>query len=438
MSAAIPSRPAYLYPTPGRIALVLAGGAARGAYEVGVLQYICEDIARELGRDPPIDIVCGTSVGAINGCAMAAFADAPRSRTRRLANEWKALHVEDVVRLNHTHLSKFLRAALGQTPLISEFQGDRYGGIIDPVGLEEIIGRNIPFPRIREHLNAGILHAVAVSATHVTTGNTAVFMSRAEPGVPVWSSDPKVVPVATELTVSHALASAALPLLFPAVRVGDEFYCDGGLRQNVPLSPARHLGASGLLVVSPRYVDEIPHQRPPDASPGSARLPGPAFLLGKTMNALLLDRVENDIERLQRINQILCAGQRRYGPDFLREINDAMGRSPERSLRPLTSLLIKASENIGRMAAEYVRSPAFGRRATGLVSRLVKRLAEGEYDDEADLLSYLMFDGEFAEQLIDLGRRDAKAAHDAIIRFFTHCVPEEAAPGQPPPPVPAI
>src|SRR4051812_16625311 len=127
-------RPSYLYPTPGRVAMVLAGGAARGAYEVGVLQYIAEEVGRELGQAPPLDIFCGTSVGALNGCALAAFADIPATRVNRLVNSWRSLRVDDVVRINPSHISKFLLGALGPTPLQSEVNDERYGGILDPVG----------------------------------------------------------------------------------------------------------------------------------------------------------------------------------------------------------------------------------------------------------------------------------------------------------------
>ena len=412
-------RPAELYPTPGRVALVLAGGAARGAYEVGILQYIAEEVAHELGAAPPLDIFCGTSVGALNGCALAAFADIPQTRINRLINSWRSLRVDDVVRMNPSHITKFLRSALSTPPLQSEVTDERYGGLIDPVGMEHIIRDSIPFGRIEEHLRRRLLTGVTVSATHIATGNTVVFVSRSEPGLPRWSRDPKVVARRVQLRNAHALASAAIPLMFPAVRIDGEFYCDGGLRQNVPLSPARHLGADRVLVISPRFIDEVPPM--PEAPDPEARMPGPMFLVGKALNALLLDRVENDIERLQRINDLLLAGQRRYGPEFLSEINRAMGHTdPERGLRPLRALLVRSSQNMGKMAAEYVRSKQFGQRASGFVSRLLYTVAD-EHENEADLLSYLLFDGEFAAQLIELGRCDARAQHKELCEFFTKC-----------------
>lgn len=418
MDKIIPPRPSYLYPTPGRVGLVLAGGAARGAYEVGVVQYIAEEVAKAIGRDPPIDILCGTSVGAINGCALAAYADYPRSRARRLVSAWRSLRIEDVLLFSSRHFMSFLRMGFGPQPTQADVLGDRYGGLIDATGLEKIIRNNIPFARIEEHLRSGLLTGVTASATHISTGNTVVFVGYGkEDGLPRWSSDPKVIPRQVKLELGHALASAAIPLLFPSVRVDGEFYCDGGLRQNVPLSPARHLGADGVLVISPRFIDEVP---PMPAKPiPTARMPGPLFLAGKAMNALLLDRVENDIERLQRINQLLLAGESRYGAEFVPELNKTLGRGgAKRSFRPLAALLVRASRNMGRMAVDYVRSDLFIKRSGGLAGRLLRQIVDYAFDDEADLLSYILFDGEFAAQLIELGWHDAKKQHQELCHFF--------------------
>lgn len=149
-------------------------------------------------------------------------------------------------------------------------------------------------------------------------------------------------------------------------------------------------------------------------------MPSPLFLVGKALNALLLDRVENDIERLQRINQILLAGQNQFGEEFLPKLNQAMGyHNKTEGMKPLSALLVRASDNIGRMAVDYVCSPTFAKRTPGALGRLARIICEMDAEDESDLLSYLLFDGEFAMQLIELGRRDAKAVHQDFLRFFT-------------------
>jgi NTE family protein len=225
----------------------------------------------------------------------------------------------------------------------------------------------------------------------------------------------------TPLDARHTLASSALPLMFPAVHIDGEYYCDGGLRQNVPLSPARRLGATGLIVVNPRYVaqrvagnkeGELPH------ADGAA--PSTLFVLGKALNALLLDRIDNDLDRLRRINAIVDAGTRHFGPSFLDAVNVELGREAATGgVKSLSVVHIRASENIGRIASEYVQSAEFARRAPGLVGRLLRRIGEWDARGEADLLSYLLFDGEFASRLIELGRKDARARHDELCAFFT-------------------
>src|SRR5687767_14895007 len=229
-----------------RIALVLAGGAARGAYEVGVVRYILEDVARALGRPVPLDIVCGTSVGAINACFIAATAD-EEHRALRLVEHWSRLRVDHVVRIDPSHLFGMVRGLFGRPT------SPRRGGILDPTGLGRVVAAGIDFRRIRQNLRAGLLEAVTVSTTHIATGHTAVFIERADGTLPRWGRESTIVARAAELTAAHALASAAIPFLFPAVLLDGEYHCDGGLRQNVPLSPARRLGASAMVVISPKY-----------------------------------------------------------------------------------------------------------------------------------------------------------------------------------------
>jgi NTE family protein len=396
------------------VALVLAGGAARGAYEVGVVQHIVEDVAKSLGYDPPLHILCGTSVGALNTCGLAAYADYPRARARKLVDVWTNLRSDEVLRVDRGELFQLMRTLVGRAPKIAP--DARHGvGIVDPTAIEKLISDVVPFPRIQQLIDRGLLHAVTITATHIGTGRTIVFVAQKEGLAVNWSTDPTMLGVHVELEPVHALASAAIPLLFPAVRVGREFYCDGGLRQNVPLSPARRLGADGVVVVSPRH---LPLAKPDDVEVqrNEELYPGPLFLLGKTLNALLLDRLDSDIDRLRRINNILEAGTRRYGPDFLDELNGEMGGS---RLRPLATVLVRASADIGHISAEYVREPAFAQRNRGVLGRLMRRMAEAEGSAQADLLSYLLFDGEYARRLIELGRHDARRQHEELCAFFT-------------------
>jgi NTE family protein len=396
------------------VGLVLAGGASRGAYEVGVVQFVLEEVSKQLGRDVPIDVICGTSAGSINACMLAAFADQPSERGRLLASRWTSLQLEALVKPVGSEMLGLVGRMLGRsTPLKRE--GGRRGGLFDPSGIEAVVRDAIPFERIGQHMRDGRIAAISISTTHISTGRTVVFVQRREGDTPRWGSDPTMVGRAAEIRAEHVLASAAVPLLFPAVEVDGQFYCDGGLRQNVPLSPARRLGADSLVVISPRYI----HEETPTTEIAEDReehFPDPLFVLGKAMNALLLDRIENDIDRLRRLNAVMEAGTRRFGPSFLAGLNEELAGMGIGGLRPLEVVYVRASSDIGEMAAEYVKSPLFSRRVKGLLGRALRRIAEGER--EADLLSYMLFDGEFCGRLIETGRRDAAAREGELVRLF--------------------
>lgn len=410
-SVAPPHRP--------RIAVVLAGGGARGAYEVGVIRYVLEELPKRFGgRDIPLQILCGTSVGAINACLLAAFADQPRLRAKLLVDRWKALQVDDIIQPDPLEVVALMRELVGGKPGPILGKPTR-GGLIHPAGLTKVLANAIPFERIDEHVAAGRLLAASVSTTHVGTGRTVVFVQH-HAELDRWGTHPTMTRRPTRLRVEHAMASAAIPFVFPSVTIDGELYCDGGLRQNVPLSPARRLGADRLLVVNPHYGG------PPDPSlkqQNEALFPGPAFLLGKTLNALLLDRLDGDVERLGRINEILAAGTREYGPGFVDAINRQMGLPVgPGGLRSLHTTVVRASEDIGRLCGDFVRGPAFARSRKGLTGRALRRLARSEGMEEADLLSYILFDGEFATELMALGEADARARSDQLCELFEDAV----------------
>ncbi|MDP9035709.1 MAG: patatin-like phospholipase family protein [Myxococcota bacterium] len=405
-------------PTPpaARTGLVLAGGSARAAYEVGVVRYVLEDVARALGHDVPIDILSGTSAGSINAVMLAAHADRPSARGELLAARWTALDLERIVRPSAREIIHLGARLLGRATSPVSRARPR-GGVFDPVGIERVVRDAVPFGAISRHIKAGRLAAMSISTTHVASGRTVIFVQRREGGTPGWGSDPTMVVRSARIEAQHALASAAVPLLFPAVDIDGHFYCDGGLRQNVPLSPARRLGADGLIVINPRFIRE-PSPTPALEQERERHYPDPLFILGKAMNALLLDRIENDINRLQKLNAVLDAGTRRFGLGFADALNDELGRAGEGALRPVDVVYIRASQDIGVLAGEYVRSAEFASRAKGLVGRAMRRIAEG--DSEADFLSYVLFDGPFAGRLIEIGRSDARARHDELVQFFAN------------------
>jgi NTE family protein len=409
----------------GLVGLILAGGAARGAYEVGVVIHILTEVAKDIGRPVPIDILCGTSVGAINAGTLAAHADEPVKRGEVLVQQWTNLRLDQVARPSKSEIMALVGGLVGRKRSPPGPGEVRRGGLLDPRGIEAIVRQAISPDGIRRNLEAGRIKALTVSTTDVASGRTVIFLQRKEPGLPPWGQDPTISVRPAQISAEHALASAAVPLLFPAVRIDGDYYCDGGLRQNVPLSPARRLGAEGLIVVNPRF---IPAEAPPPevAKERERDYPGPFFLFGKALNALLLDRIDADIDRLHRINLILEAGVRRFGPNFVEEINKELGEKGRmHRLKRLRVVHIRASQDIGSMAAEFARSSDFASRASGMIGKIVRRISEWEGAGEADLLSYILFDGEFSARLIELGRNDARARHAELCSFFDELAPKE-------------
>jgi NTE family protein len=397
-----------------KIGFVLSGGGSRGAYEAGIIHYLRTDLARRLGRHVPIDIITGTSVGAINAAFLAATMDDPDTQADQLTAAWRALRIEQLISLRPLDVLRAGRMLLGGDPPPPPHGSFRYGGLLDTAGLERFVVRAIPWRGIDRSLRARHFQAISVSATHVGTGHTVVFLSSAEPVPREWSRDPFVRHRAARIGPRHVLASAAIPMLFPAVKIGEEYYTDGGLRQNTPMSPAIRLGADRMLLVSLRHVAPQPKQLQRERDEA---YPKPLFLAGKALNALLLDHTEYDLARMQRINLILEAGAASFGDKFEDMMNHALVRLRGAPLRRIQAVHIRPSEDIGALAAEFVRSGRM--RVHGIVARrLIQRLAAGEARHESDLLSYLLFDGDFAAQLIDLGRTDAAKKVDELAALF--------------------
>ena len=401
-----------------KIGFVLSGGGSRGAYEAGIIHYLRTDLAKRLGRHVPLDIVTGTSVGAINAAFLAATMGDPDTQGAQIAAAWRSLQLEELISLKPFDMMRAARIMLGGDPPPPAPGSFRYGGLLDTGGLERFVVRTIPWRSIDHNLRARHLGAISVSATHVGTGHTVVFLSSAEPVPREWSRDPFVRHRAARIGPRHVLASAAIPMLFPAVKIGDDYYTDGGLRQNTPMSPAIRLGADRMLLISLRHLAS-------PSDPATAELqreralafPKPLFLAGKALNALLLDHTEYDLARMNRINLILEAGKASFGDQFEAMMNQALIGLRGAPLRRIHAVHIRPSEDIGVLAAQFVNSGRM--RVSGRVARrLIQRLASGEARHESDLLSYLLFDGEFASQLIDLGRTDAAKQADELASLF--------------------
>ncbi len=406
-----PSRPGRAKDT-GPLAIVLSGGGARGAYELGILRHVLGELVPKLGPEAIPRILSGTSVGAINACCLAALAAAPGMGIEMIIERWEQLRLDDVFKLGWGDLAGVMRWMLG-----SKSAGPT--SLLNAAPLADLVRSLVPWRALHENVQSGRLRGVTVSATDVESGHTVVFIESELPTPP--QTDPAMDWMSCRLTPRHALASAAIPIVFPTMKIAGRVYSDGGLRQNTPLAPALRLGASRVMVVSLRAA------KPDRASLGAQseadrdELSRPIFLFGKLLDALLLDRVESDLNNLRRVNKALLSlekvGEKIAGNEDLALTLALAGGG----LRPVSDVLLRPSVDLGRLAVEVMLRPNVRGRLDGPAGFFMRHLAESSErdNDPSDLLSYLCFDGEYAHELIALGQQDARAREEELARFLT-------------------
>ncbi|MGD0675905.1 MAG: patatin-like phospholipase family protein [Polyangiaceae bacterium] len=386
--------------------MILSGGGARGAYEVGVLWYIFDDLTRMLGAPPRIDILCGTSVGAINACYLVAHLGDPVLGLRRLVELWTELELTRVLGFGVKQVLTLPRVLLG---------GGEGSGLFDVRPMADLVQREISWRAVARCLRRGMVRALTVSCTEVSTGRTVVFMQVAPELTLPTHAPPRTLFRAARVGPQHALASAAIPMLFPPVRIDGELYLDGGLRQNTPIAPALRLGATHIFAIgsSREVTGRVVRE---GAQPEPGRAPGAAFLLGKVLNAFLLDHVDVDIELLTRINSVIEDGTRAYGPDFTAALSAEARKRAALDYRYVECMRVRPSEDIGRLANEHLKRGRL--RGDPILTRRLFNVLDLGVETEADLASYLLFDGPFCRRLIEMGRADAQARRHDLLEFF--------------------
>jgi NTE family protein len=281
--------------------------------------------------------------------------------------------------------------------------------------MADLVQREISWRAVSRCLRRQQLRALSVSCTEVATGRTVVFMQTSPNLVIPERAPPRTLFRADRIGPQHALASAAIPLLFPPVRIDDELYLDGGLRQNTPIAPALRLGATHIFAVgSSREVKGVVVREGVQHDP---RAPGAAFLLGKVLNAFLLDHIDVDIELLTRLNKVIADGTAAFGDGFTASLNESATARGGPEYRYVNCMSVRPSEDIGRLASEHLKKGRL-RGDPILTKRLFSLLDLGVRNNEADLASYLLFDGPFCRRIIEMGRADAHARRDKLLEFF--------------------
>jgi NTE family protein len=369
-----------------RAGLVLTGGGARAAYQVGVVKAV-RDILGNPVRNP-FPILCGTSAGAINAATLAVFADNFSHGVANLLEVWENMRCEHIYRTDSWSIMKSGARWLAAMMLLSPRNPV---SLLDNDPLRDMLGRNLDFQRIQTNIDSGALYAACVTASGYTSGQSVSFFQGGS-GLEGWERNQRIG-AAVPLSLDLLLASAALPFIFPAVKFNREYFGDGSMRQIAPVSPALHLGADRVLVVGTgRQVQDQARAR-------SNVPPSLAQIAGHALNSIFLDSLMVDIERLERINRTV-----RLIPQ--EKMSESMVQ-----LRPVRVLFIAPSQPIERIAARFIhelpRSIRFILRPTGALNRSGSNLA-----------SYLLFEESFCRALVDLGYQDTVARATEVTQFF--------------------
>jgi NTE family protein len=281
-----------------------------------------------------------------------------------------------------------------------------------------VVRSAVPWRNIRTNLRDGLVQAVCIAATEISTGNVVCFVENRDRKLPPWSRDLTIISRAARLVSEHALASAAIPMLFPAVKIGSTYYADGGLRMNTPLSPAIHLGADRILVIALR-AGPAESREALLASSRASEYGNPLFLFGKVLNSLLLDHIDTDLARMRVLNELINDGERAFGSDFLERVNVVALEKQRHSFKRIDDLVIRPSADVGLLAGHVLAAKRSAGKLTPLLRLFLRSINASGVPSEADLLSYLLFDEEFATPMIELGMADARAHEEELLHFFS-------------------
>ncbi|MBX3039818.1 MAG: patatin-like phospholipase family protein [Bdellovibrionaceae bacterium] len=367
-----------------KIALVLSGGGARGAYQVGVLQGISE-ILKKNDIEPPFKIYTGVSAGAINASFLASTNEDFHQGVARLAELWGQLSSDQVFASDAVQMGKIAvtwARDLGFGALTGTAPGK---ALLETSPLHRLLKEYLNVGAIQRNIENGHLEALALTAVDYTTSDSVTFI-QGKDGLPSWRKTRRHSEK-TRIETEHVMASSAIPLLFPAIKVGDTWFGDGCVRNSQPCAPALYLGADRMIIVGVRPQIQVPQ---------TPHIPSVGRVMNLLLNAVLLDGVELDADRMGRMNEFV----RRVPTEMRSALN----------YREVNFSMISPSADIGKMAAD--RSSKLPR----IVRYLLKGL--GTLEDTSEIISYLLFDPEFLQTQMKLGKGDALRQEDDLLKVL--------------------
>ena len=371
-------------------ALVLSGGGARGAYQVGVLKAIAD--LHEKKTHNPFSIISGTSAGAVNAVALAASANNFRLAVKKVEKIWGALHIDQVYRAGTLDLLK------GPGRLLASLFNQGIGrnrplALLNNDPLRELLTHSIQFRNIQDRIDRGYLDAVGVTATGYSSGENVTFF-QGRPGIEKWRKG-RTVGIPTTLEVGHILGSSAIPAVLPAEKISREYFGDGALRQLAPISPVIRMGADRVLVIGVSgNRNMVPHREAVVHSPSLAQMVGHVF------NSAFIDSLEHDIDNLVKINDLLAYAD-----------NENPHRTPG-EMRNIDLLVIYPSIEFDEIAARHLKDLPRPMRIA------LRTIGASRGGGGVSLASYLLFEQTFCRELIDYGYRDAMNQRESILQFF--------------------
>ncbi|MDQ8037759.1 MAG: patatin-like phospholipase family protein [Pedobacter sp.] len=368
--------------------LILSGGGARAAYQVGVLRAIAEILPDDYPN--PFDIICGTSAGGLNAAGLAAHADCLQDGVNLLESVWGNFHTEQVYRTDWPGVlrraSRFL-----WTMAFGRLRRDLPVSLLDNSPLRDLLAHNIPLSKVQSAIDAGHLRALCITASGYASGESVSFYQGIN-ALENWQRSRRIG-VRSPITLDHLMASAAIPIVFPAVRVNREYFGDGALRQLSPISPALHLGAERVLVIG------VGGQSKRSVREKTVAYPSIAQVVSHIMNSSFVDSLEADIERLSRVNNTLS-----LIPEEVRQQHSTLRQIEVMVMSPPAEVL-----------------DAIAMRYAPLLPRSIKLFVRGSgatHRSGSGVLSYLLFEAAYCKDLMALGYHDAQGRQDELRRFL--------------------